>query len=62
MKKAAKIIGIILAVLVAIPLVLLLIVSIRTALTQDDYSAVYTDPKNDSGGRSQRFIAFIYVQ
>ncbi|MBR0429364.1 MAG: hypothetical protein IJK17_04645 [Lachnospiraceae bacterium] len=45
MKKAAKIIGIILAVLVAIPLVLLLIVSIRTALTQDDYSAVYTDPK-----------------
>lgn len=45
MKKAAKIIGIILAVLVAIPLVLLLIVSIRTALTQDDYSAVYTDSK-----------------
>ncbi|SFG71000.1 C39 family peptidase [Oribacterium sp. WCC10] len=45
MKKAAKITGIILAVLVAIPLVLLLIVSIRTTLTQDDYSAVYTNPK-----------------
>ncbi len=45
MKKAAKIIGIILAILVAIPLILLLIVSIRTGLTQDDYSAVYTDPK-----------------
>uniref|UniRef100_I5AQ47 Uncharacterized protein n=1 Tax=Eubacterium cellulosolvens (strain ATCC 43171 / JCM 9499 / 6) TaxID=633697 RepID=I5AQ47_EUBC6 len=45
MKKAAKIIGIVLAVLVAIPLVLLLIDSIRTGLTQDDYSAVYTDPK-----------------
>ena len=45
MKKAVKITGIILAVLVAIPLVLLLIVSIRTKLTQDDYSVVYTNPK-----------------
>ena len=45
MKKVAKIIGIILGVLVAIPLILLLTVGVRTHFTQDDYSAVYTDPK-----------------
>ena len=45
MKKVARIIGIILGVLVAIPLIMLLIVGVRTHFTQDDYSAVYTDPK-----------------
>ena len=46
-EKAAKIIEIILAILVAIPLILLLIVSNRTGLTQDDSLIVGADIAND---------------
>ena len=44
-KKIFKIIGCILCGVICIVLILLLTVAIRTKLTQNDYSSVYTNPK-----------------
>lgn len=45
MKKLLKIVGGILVLFISIAVVLLIISSIRTGLTQDDYSKVYVDEK-----------------
>lgn len=45
MKKVLKVIGIIVAVILLVPIAALIISDIRTKLTQDDYSQVYTSEK-----------------
>lgn len=45
MKKILKVIGIIVAVILLVPIAALIISDIRTKLTQDDYSQVYTSEK-----------------
>ena len=54
MKKVLKIIGFVLCGIICVPLIALLVSGIRTKLTQNDYSSVYTDPKYEKALSSDR--------